>query len=115
MILSLRSGTTRKEKLDWRGFLDSISPREFAEWEALAMLEGWAPDDEWKKTGTIAAACHNTGNLIVASSGGTVKQEDVRTPESYYPKYGSESPEYEYKKTTLSAEESEELARRRYG
>lgn len=108
MTLTLRVG-----RLDWRDVLHELQPYEYNEYYALALLEGWAPDDEWKKVGTVAAAVHNSALRVAASNGMPYSVNDVRDAKDYVPEY-SNNPE-DYRKATLSVDDMESRAKARYG
>jgi hypothetical protein len=91
--------------VDVDGMLAGMEPRQFDQWQAEHNLEPWG--DDWRQTGTIAAAIDNGFAAVAAAFGG--EPPEPRQPRDYYrkTKHRHHAPIQRY----LTAEES--LARDR--
>lgn len=68
--------------------LAEMEPKTFDEWCEYFLLEPWG--EEWRQTGTIAAAIANKIEQVLMAVG--KERPDVVTPEDFIP-YKSEEPE----------------------
>lgn len=88
--------------------LQEMTLKQFNQWWASAIVEGWA--NGWEQPGTVAAEVHNAGRLIVAAlTDGKLNERDIRLPDDY--SVFSEAD----KRGLLTANESEAKAAARYG
>ena len=90
-----------------------IDAPEFARWKADWIIDPWGND--WRQAATIAAEVHNAGavqHALQAAAAGHSVAPDIRQVSEFIPFAKKIKPKKERRRT---ADESEAVARARYG